>query len=77
MAACYYGAYDSVNFKENGPRALEEPRTVMNANIPMLEWCMSRLENDEKKAERADHLSLFEKASSQSWWTEDIDTDEE
>lgn len=26
------------NFQENGPRALEESRIVMNANILMLEW---------------------------------------
>ncbi|TEY71202.1 hypothetical protein BOTCAL_0099g00290 [Botryotinia calthae] len=65
------------NFQQNGPRALDEPRTIMNANIPMLEWCMLRLENDEKKAERADQLSLFESASSQPWWAEDIDTDED
>ncbi|KAF7947339.1 uncharacterized protein EAE97_004588 [Botrytis byssoidea] len=114
MAACYYGAYDSVvcllkhgasttckklngiestamqstylhkdimillqNFKDNGTKALEEPRTVMNANIPMLELCMLRLENDEKEAERENHLSLFKEASSQPWWTEDVDTDED
>ncbi|KAF7883227.1 uncharacterized protein EAF02_005147 [Botrytis sinoallii] len=65
------------SFQDNGPKALEEPRTVMNANILMLEWCMLRLENNEKEAERENHLSLFEEASSQPWWTEDIDTHED
>ncbi|TGO60422.1 hypothetical protein BELL_1203g00030 [Botrytis elliptica] len=65
------------SFQDNGPKALEEPRTVMNANVPMLEWCMLRLENNEKESERETHLSLFEEASSQPWWTEDIDTHED
>ncbi|TGO23169.1 hypothetical protein BPAE_0142g00320 [Botrytis paeoniae] len=64
-------------FQDNGPKALEETRTPMNANIPMLEWCMSELENTEKAAERENHLSLFEEASSQPWWTEDINTDKD
>ncbi|KAF7887703.1 hypothetical protein EAF00_009997 [Botryotinia globosa] len=116
MAACYYGAYDSVvyllkhgasttckkldgiettaiqaaylhndimillqSFQDNGPKALEKPGRVMNANVPMLELCMLcmlRLENDEKEAERENHLSLFEEVSSQPLWSEDIDTDE-
>ncbi|CCD43642.1 hypothetical protein BofuT4_P064840.1 [Botrytis cinerea T4] len=65
------------NFRKNGPRASEEQRTVVNANISMLEWCMLRLENDQKREKRADQLSLFESVSSQPWWTEDIDTDGE
>ncbi|KAM3151223.1 hypothetical protein ABEW05_008457 [Botrytis cinerea] len=58
-------------------KSKEEQRTVVNANISMLEWCMLRLENDQKREERVDQLSLFESVSSQLWWIEDIDTDGE
>ena len=38
---------------------------------------MLRLDNDQKREERVDQLSLFESVSSQLWWIEDIDTDGE
>ncbi|KAK6597616.1 hypothetical protein H4I96_08568 [Botrytis cinerea] len=97
IAACYFGAYDSVvcllkhgantackkldgietTAMQKWAKSKEEQRTVVNANISMLEWCMLRLENDQKREERVDQLSLFESVSSQLWWIEDIDTDGE